>query len=252
MKFMAWIAKDRERVNVGRGFGASAATREIPSEAVHAFLGRVYQLMAFGLAVTGIVALIVASSPAAIELFIMNRGMMMFLVIAQFVTVLAFTALLTRVSAGVAGVMFFGYAALTGVTFSMIFLVYTSASIAGTFFITAGAFAGLSAYGALTKRNLDGLGGFLFMGLIGLVLASIVNIFLGSSAIYWLTTFVGVIVFTGLAAYDTSKLKQLAATSDLAGDQGRKLALRGALTLYLDFINLFLMLLRLFGDRRRN
>jgi FtsH-binding integral membrane protein len=156
------------------------------------------------------------------------------------------------VSTGVAAAMFFGYAALTGVTFSTIFLIYTSASIAGTFFITAGAFAALSAYGAITKRSLDGMGSFLFMGLIGLVLASIVNIFVGSSAIYWLTTFMGVIVFTGLVAYDTAKLKQLAAANDLRGDGLRKVALMGALTLYLDFINLFLFLLRLFGNRRRD
>ena len=259
MKFMAWIAKDNERVgnpnvNVGGGFGAFGGARSgaaVSSDATRGFLARVYQMMALGLGVTGLVALLIASSPAAVEYIVANRGVMMLLFVAQLVTVFAFTGLLNRVSAGVAGVMFFGYAALSGVTFSMIFLVYTSASIAGTFFITAGAFAGLSAYGYLTKRSLDGMGSFLFMGLIGLVLASIVNIFLGSPAIYWLTTFMGVIVFTGLAAYDTAKLKQLAATADVSGEQGRKLALRGALMLYLDFINLFLMLLRIFGGRRR-
>jgi FtsH-binding integral membrane protein len=178
----------------------------------------------------------------------------MLLVVAQFVTVLAFTGLINRVSAGAAAAMFFFYAALSGVTFSTIFLVYTASSIAGTFFITAGAFAGLSAYGLLTKRNLDGMGSFMFMGLIGLVIASVVNIFLHSPAVYWLTTFMGVIVFTGLAAYDTAKLKQLAAAQggDLSGEMGRKVALQGALTLYLDFINLFLFLLRIFGGRRRD
>jgi uncharacterized protein len=253
---MAWIAKDNERVNVGTGFGSGINSvgrgQSASTEAVRGFLGRVYQLMAFGLAVTGIVALLVAASPAATAFFLGNRGVMMVLVIAQFATVLAFTALVRRVSAVAAAAMFFGYAALTGITFSSIFLIYTGASIAGTFFVTAGAFAGLSAYGALTKRNLDGMGSFLFMGLIGLVLASIVNIFLASPAIYWLTTFMGVIVFTGLAAYDTAKLKQLAASTDTAGEQGSKLALQGALMLYLDFINLFLMLLRIFGGRRRD
>jgi hypothetical protein len=218
-------------------------------ETTNSFLGKVYRNMALGLGVTGIVAMLVASSPAALEFFVMNRGVMFMLIIAQLAMVFAFTGLLSRVSAGTAAVMFFVYAALTGVTFSTIFLVYTHGSIAGTFFVTAGAFAGLSAYGFVTKRNLEGFGSFLF---IGLVLASIVNIFLGSPAIYWLTTFMGVIVFTGLAAYDTAKLKRLAATSDVSGDHGRKLALQGALMLYLDFINLFLMLLRLFGDRRRN
>jgi FtsH-binding integral membrane protein len=252
MDRMAWIARDNERVNVGSGFGAVGARANVSTEATSGFLGRVYRMMALGLGVTGVVALLVASSPAAIEFFIMNRGVMIMLVIAQLVMVFAFTGLLSRVSAGTAAAMFFTYAALSGVTFSTIFLVYTSASIAGTFFVTAGAFAGVSAYGYVTKRSLDGLGSFLFMGLIGLVLASIVNIFLGSPAIYWLTTFMGVIVFTGLAAYDTAKLKQLAASTDVSGDQGRKLALRGALMLYLDFINLFLMLLRIFGGRRRD
>jgi FtsH-binding integral membrane protein len=249
---MAWIARDNERVNVGTGFRAATGGRNLTAESANAFLGRVYRLMALGLAVTGVVALLVASNPAATQFFLMNRGMLMFLVVAQFVTVLAFTGLLNRVSAGTAAAMFFGYAALSGITFASIFLVYTGRSIAGTFFITAGAFAGLSAYGALTKRNLDGMGSFLFMGLIGLVLASVVNIFLGSPAIYWLTTFMGVIVFTGLAAYDTAKLKQLASTADVSGEMGSKLALQGALMLYLDFINLFIMLLRIFGDRRRN
>ena len=249
---MAWIARDSERVNVGTGFGAIPGGRNLTAETTRTFLGRVYQMMALGRAVTGVVALLVASNPAAVQFFLVNRGMLMLLIIAQLVTVFAFTGLLNRVSAVTAAAMFFGYAALTGVTFSMIFLVYTSASIAGTFFITAGAFAGLSAYGAVTKRNLDGMGSFLFMGLIGLVLASFVNMFLGSPAIYWLTTFMGVIVFTGLTAYDTAKLKQLAASTDVSGDHGSKLALQGALMLYLDFINLFLMLLRLFGGRRRD
>ncbi len=251
-KCMAWIARDNERVNVGTGFGNLGNRVAASVETTNSFLGRVYRTMALGLGVTGVVAMLVASSPAALEYLVMNRGVMFMLIIAQLVMVFAFTGLLSRVSAAVAGAMFFAYAALTGVTFSTIFLIYTHGSIAGTFFVTAGAFAGLSAYGALTKRDLSGMGSFLFMGLIGLVLASVVNIFLGSPAIYWLTTFMGVIVFTGLAAYDTAKLKQLAATSDVSGDRGRKLALQGALMLYLDFINLFLMLLRLFGNRRRD
>jgi len=252
---MAWIQRDTgpvRRVNVGDGLGAYVPAGAAGVESLSGFLSKVYQLMAAGLAVTGIVALLVAASPALLEMLVLNRGVLFFLVIAQLVTVFAFTSLAHRVSTGVAAAMFFGYAALTGVTFSTIFLVYTSASIAGTFFVTAGAFAALSAYGAITKRDLTGLGSFLFMGLVGLILASIINLFVGSAAIYWLTTFMGVIVFTGLTAYDTAKLKQLAATSDVSGEVGRKLALQGALMLYLDFINLFLYLLRLFGDRRRN
>lgn len=239
-------------MKVGSGLGAYVDARVVPSDDVRTFLGRVYQLMAAGLTVTGVVALLIASNPAALQFIVMNRGLMWGLIIAQFITVVAFSSMLQRVSSATAAAMFFFYAALTGVTFSTIFLIYTSASIAGTFFITAGAFAGLSAYGAVTKRSLDGMGSFLFMGLIGLVLASIVNIFVGSTAIYWLTTFMGVIIFTGLVAYDTNKLKQLAASSDLRGDGLRKMALMGALTLYLDFINLFLFLLRIFGNRRRD
>jgi FtsH-binding integral membrane protein len=252
MQSMGWIARDDERVNVGTGFGRLGDRAAASAETTNSFLGRVYRTMALGLGVTGLVAMAVASSQAALQFLVMNRIVMLLLIIAQFVMVFAFTGLLNRVSAAAAAAMFFTYAALTGVTFSTIFLVYTHGSIAGTFFVTAGAFAGVSAYGAVTKRNLDGFGSFLFMGLIGLVLASVVNIFLGSPAIYWLTTFMGVIVFTGLAAYDTAKLKQLAAMTDVSGDRGRKLALQGALMLYLDFINLFLILLRLFGSRRRD
>jgi FtsH-binding integral membrane protein len=252
MKRMAWIADNgNQNVNVGTGFRPAGA-RGLSADATRTFLTRVFQTMALGLGVTGLVAALVASSPAAIGFFLGNPGVMIVLILAQLGMVFGFSAVVTRASAGAAAAMFFGYAALMGVTFSVILLRYTGASIAGTFFITAGAFGGVAAYGALTKRDLSGMGSFLMMGLIGLVIASIVNIFLGSPAIYWLTTFMGVIVFTGLAAYDTAKLKQLAASTDVSGDMGRKLALQGALMLYLDFINLFLMLLRIFGDRRRS
>ncbi len=245
---MAWIAQDGNRV----GTGAFAGTRNHTEDAARAFLGRVYRFMSMGLGVTGVVALLVASSPAALSFLILNRGVFMALIIAQLVMVVAFSSLAQRVSAGTAAAMFFGYAALSGVTFAAIFLIYTAASIGGTFLVTAGMFGGLSAYGAITRRKLDGLGSFLFMGLIGLVIASVVNIFLGSPALYWLTTFMGVIVFTGLTAYDTAKLKALAANLDGGKQRETKLALQGALILYLDFINLFLMLLRLFGGRRRD
>ncbi len=251
MDLMAWIANNGENVNVGSGFRPAGA-RGVSADATRSFLTRVFQTMALGLGVTGLVAALVASSPAAIAFFLGNRAVMMVLVLAQLGMVFGFSAVVTRASAGAAAAMFFGYAALMGITFSAILLSYTGASIASTFFITAGAFGGVAAYGAITKRDLSGMGSFLMMGLIGLVIASIVNIFLGSPAIYWLTTFMGVIVFTGLAAYDTAKLKQLAANVDVSGEQGRKLALQGALMLYLDFINLFLMLLRIFGNRRRD
>jgi uncharacterized protein len=246
---MAWIANERRVPSEGI---AGTAGRALGADATRVFLGRVYRLMALGLGVTGLVAMVVAGSPAALEFFVLNRGVFFLVIIAQLVTVVAFSAMVGRVSAGTATAMFFGYAALSGITFSSIFLTYTGASIASTFFVTAGAFAGLSVYGAITKRDLSGVGSFAMMGLWGLILASVVNIFLGSSMLYWLTTFMGVVVFTGLAAYDTAKLKALAAQNDLSGAAGQRAALQGALMLYLDFINLFLMLLRIFGGRRRD
>jgi FtsH-binding integral membrane protein len=241
---MAWIGSNETRaqaIPVGR---VSSGL----DEAARAFLQRVYLFMALGLGATGLVALAVASSPAALG-FIFGTPLVFFgLIIAQLLLVVSFSAAAPRVSVGTAAAMFFGYAALSGVTFSVIFLRYTAASIASTFLVTGGMFAALSVYGVVTRRNLASLGSFCFMGLIGLVIASMVNIFLGSSMLYWLTTFVGVIVFTGLTAYDTAKLKQLGA----AGQSDTRVALQGALVLYLDFINLFLMLLRIFGGRRRD
>lgn len=244
---MPWVSENRTRAV------PFAGARNWTDEAARRFLGRVYRFMAVGLGVTGAVALFVASSPALLSFFVANRGVFMAVLLAQLVMVLAFTPVATRASAGAAAAMFFGYAALSGITFASLFLVYTGGSIASTFLVTGGAFAGLSAYGALTKRNLDGWGSFLFMGLIGLVIGSVVNLFLGSPMLYWLTTFVGVIVFTGLTAYDTAKLKAIgAAASETDGEAATKQALQGALVLYLDFVNLFLLLLRLFGGRRRD
>lgn len=208
-----------------------------------AFLGRVYRWMAVGLGITGVTAMGVASSPEALAL-IFGTPLFFGLIIAQFLIVMAFSPLVGKVSPVVAGVMFSVYAALTGATLSVIFLRYEIGSIAATFFITAGSFAGLSAYGLLTRRSLTSWGSFLFMGLFGIILASVVNIFLGSAMIQWIVSLVSVVVFTGLIAYDTQRLKDLA---PVAGPNG---AVHGALLLYLDFINLFLALLRLFGSRR--
>ncbi len=149
--------------------------------------------------------------------------------------------------------MLLAYSALNGVTMASIFMLYTRSSIASTFLVTAGTFGALAAYGTVTKRDLSSLGSFVMMGLVGVVIASIVNLFLGSPMLYWLTTFAGVLVFTGLTVYDTAKLKSLAAVAAGQGREGEtKLALQGALSLYLDFVNLFLMLLRIFGGRRRD
>ena len=214
-----------------------------------AFLRKVYAYMAGGLFATAVTATAVASSETLVELILGNRIVFYGLLLGEIGMVLAFSSVVNRLSTAAAAAFFFAYAVINGLTLSVIFLAYTASSIGSTFFVTAGTFGALSAYGYATKRDLSGLGSFAMMGLIGLVIASIVNIFLGSTMIYWLTTFVGVIVFTALTAYDTQKLKQFALSSS-SPDEQNKVALQGALMLYLDFINLFLYLLRLLGRRR--
>jgi len=207
-----------------------------------------YRWMSLGLALTGIVALAIAHSPAAVDALLGNRILFYALLFGQLGLVVALSAMATRVSTGVAALMFFGYAALTGVTFSTLFLIYTATSIASTFFVTAGAFAGLSAFGAVTRRDLSAIGRFAIFALIGVILASLANLFLRSSGLEWAITFFGVVLFAGLTAYDTQRLKAMFEQ----GSTSPNLPLVGALTLYLDFINMFLFLLRIFGDRRRD
>jgi len=214
----------------------------------NAFFRKVYAYMAGGLFATGVTAMAVASSEVLVNAIWGNRILFIGLMIAEFIMVVAFSKVVEKLSAPAAAAFFLAYAVLNGVTLSIIFLAYTASSIASTFFVTAGTFGALSVYGYATKRDLTGVGNFAIMGLIGLVIASIVNIFLKSPMMYWLTTFVGVIVFTALTAYDTQKLKHFAQVS--GAEQQSKVALQGALMLYLDFINLFLYLLRLFGRRR--
>ena len=212
-----------------------------------AFFRKVYAYMAGGLFATGVTATVVASNESLVNMILGNRIVFYGLLIAEFVMVLAFSKVVERLSTSAAAAFFVAYAVLNGLTMSVIFLVYTASSIGSTFFVTAGAFGALSAYGYVTKRDLTGVGNFAMMGLIGLIIASIVNLFLNSPMIYW--NFVGVIVFTALTAYDTQKLKAFAASS-ATPDQQSKVALQGALMLYLDFINLFLFMLRLLGRRR--
>jgi uncharacterized protein len=226
-------------------YQAAARPLVAPTESANDILWVTYRWMSVGLGITGLVAWLVSQSPAALDLVVGNRFVFYGLLIAQLGLVFAFSSVAARATTAVAGAMFFVYAALTGLTFSVIFLLYTSSSIASTFLITAGAFAGLSVFGAVTKRDLSGVGRFAIFALIGLIIASVVNFFLASTALMWLTTFAGVAIFAALTAYDTQKLKAL-----YAAGAGGNLALRGALTLYLDFINMFLFLLRLFGRRR--
>ena len=214
-----------------------------------AFLRKVYAFMSAGLFATAVTATVVASSETMLRMIVGNPIVFYGLLFGELGMVLAFSALANRLSAVAAGALFFTYAVVNGLTLSVIFLAYTASSIGSTFFVTAGTFGALSLYGYATKRDLSGLGSFAMMGLIGLIIASVVNLFLHSSMIYWLTTFVGVIVFTALTAYDTQKLKRYGESVTNPQDQ-TKVAMQGALTLYLDFINLFLYMLRLLGRRR--
>ncbi len=216
------------------------------------FMAAVYRWMAFGLALTGIVAWAVSSTPGLLSAFYRFQdghlvgvtGLFWAVGIAELALVFLFAPVVQRASLGAAVAMFLAYCALTGVTFSVYLLAYTATSIASTLFITGGAFFGLSLYASATKRDLGAWRSFLFIGLIGIILASIVNMFLRSNAAEFVISCAGVVVFAGLTAYDTQKLRQMAEYGE------ERHALIGALALYLDFINLFLFLLRFMGRRR--
>ncbi|MBT1072837.1 Bax inhibitor-1/YccA family protein [Pelotalea chapellei] len=207
---------------------------------------QVYAWMGAGLAITAFMALITLSSPAILNLVLGNRLVFYGLMIGELALVFTLSGAINKLSVATATLLFVAYSALNGITLSTVALVYTASSITSTFVTTGGMFGAMSLYGYFTKRDLTSWGSFLFMGLIGVVIASVVNIFVGSSPASWVISGIGVIVFTGLTAYDTWKIKAMAAQ----GTEGRKPAILGALTLYLDFINLFLMLLRFTGNRR--
>jgi hypothetical protein len=214
------------------------------------FVRKVYNWMGLGLATTALVSLFTASSPSLLAFIFGNPLVFFGLIIAELGLVMWLGAGINRMEASTAVFMFFLYSALNGLTLSAIFITYTSASIANTFFVSAGTFGAMSLYGYTTRRDLTSWGSFLTMGLIGIILASLVNFFFHSEAIYWLVTYAGIIVFVGLAAYDTQKIKAMASHGFGDQESERKGAVIGALQLYLDFINLFLMLLRIFGRRR--
>lgn len=213
------------------------------------FIRGVFNWMALGLAATAIAALLVVDSGMVYSIT-RHPMLLMLLIIGELGIVLALGAAINKIGSAAALFLFFAYAILTGVTLSTVFLVYTKGSIAGTFFITGGTFAAMSAYGYVTKRDLTSLGGFLMMGLIGIILASVVNIFLRSSGFQWLITYAGIAIFIGLTAYDTQAIKAMASAGFSGSEEERKGAIIGALRLYLDFINLFLLLLRIFGRGR--
>lgn len=203
----------------------------------------VYGWMSGGLLLTALVSVITASSPALLQAILGNRILFYALLFGELGLVVAISGAINRISAATASLLFLLYAALNGLTMSTIFVVYTHSSIASTFLVSAAMFGAMSLYGYLTKSDLSSWGSFLFMGLVGVVIASLVNIFLHSSMLNWVLSLCGIIVFTGLTAYDTQRIKQM-------GNTGGKGAILGALTLYLDFINMFLLLLRFLGDRR--
>jgi uncharacterized protein len=217
---------------------------------VNTYVRSVYNWMCIGLAVTGFLAYYVANNDSMRNMI--SGGMLWVIIIAELGLVFAISGMIDRMSAGTATALFVLYSALNGAMLSSIFVVYSSSSIASTFFICAGTFLGCSIYGWTTKRDLTSIGGFMMMGLIGIIIASLVNIFMGSAMVNAVISYIGVIVFVGLTAYDTQKIKDMAISQPdgIDGAAIRKGAILGALSLYLDFINLFLMLLRIFGSSR--
>ena len=238
---MSYDAGNRRTIAVGR---AAAAV----DEGLRQYMLRVYNYMASGLALTGIIAYLTASSETMIQA-IFGTPLMWLVMLAPLGFVFFLSFRINKMSYAAAQLTFWAFAAVMGLSIAWIFIAFTGASIARVFFITAGTFAAMSLYGYTTKRDLSAWGSFLFMGLIGIIIAAVVNIFIGSTALQFAISVIGVIVFTGLTAYDTQSIKELYLESDSQEIAGKKTVM-GALRLYLDFINLFIMLLQLLGNRR--
>lgn len=214
-----------------------------------ALMRKVYIWMAMALAITGVTALGVASSPNLLALIFSSKLLFFGLIIAELALVILITARLQKLSLTTATLFFVLFAVINGVTLSSIFVIYTMASIAQTFFICSATFGVMAVYGYTTKRDLSSMGKLLFMALIGLIIATVVNIFMRSSGLDMAISYIGVLVFVGLTAWDTQKIKLMLANAEDMGEGAQKIALIGALSLYLDFINLFIYLLRIFGRR---
>ncbi len=235
--------------------GARAGQSEALDQGLRAYMLRIYNYMAIGVAITGVAALVtvnLAVQNGQLTGFgqaIYNSPLQWVIMLAPLAIVFLFAARVHRMSVGTAQAVFWGFAALMGVSLSSIFLVFTGESIVRVFFITAASFGALSLWGYTTKRDISGWGSFLFIGLIGIIIASIVNIFLGSSAVQFAVSVIGVLVFAGLTAWDTQRLKN--AYFQVGGNEAMigQLAISGALSLYLNFINMFIMMLQLFGNR---
>lgn len=214
------------------------------------FMTKVYGWMTIALLITAFSSMFTLSSPALLELIFGNKLVFYGLIIGELLLVGSLVLAVQKMSPTMAAIVFIGYSALNGLTLASIFLIYTAGSIALTFFITAGTFAVMSIYGYITKADLTRIGNLALMALVGIIIASIANFFLQSETLYWIISYIGVAVFVGLVAYDTQKIKNLSDSIDVNSAEGKRASLIGALTLYLDFINLFLFLLRLFGSRK--
>ena len=233
---------------IDRNFSTTTKSEALVDVGLREYMLKVYNYMATGLGLTGLTAYFVAITPS---LYNAIYGTPLFWVVALSPLGFVFylSARLHKISFSKAQTMFWLFSGVMGLSMAYIFIAYTGASIARVFFITAGTFAAMSIYGYTTKKDLTRLGSFLMMGLIGIIIASIVNIFMKSTMMYFVISIIGVLIFVGLTAYDTQKIKNMYSVSDSGEVMGKK-AVMGALTLYLDFINLFIMLLMLFGQRR--
>ena len=221
-----------------------------PSTTLPVLMRKVYTWMALALVITGITAYGVATTPSLIEAIVMNRILFWGLVIAEFGIVIGISRMLHKLSLTTATLMFIAYSVINGATLSIFLLLYTAESIGMVFFITAATFGVMAFIGYITKTDLSKIGNILYMALIGLVIATVVNLFVNSSGFQLILSYVGVIIFVGLTAYDTQKIKLMLNEQSSADESAQKLALLGALSLYLDFVNLFIYLLRILGDRR--
>jgi len=232
--------------------GNERAAVQTTTDASTVFLAKVFNWMAVGLGLTGLAAFLTVNSEAALQFVFGNPMVFYGLIIGELGLVFYLSARVEKISAQAATGLFIVYSVLNGVTLSAILLLYTKTSVAATFFITAGMFGAMAVYGFVTKRDLSSWGSFLFMGLIGIIIAAVVNLFLASPMLSWVISGIGVLVFTGLTAYDVQKITRMGEQGIMNSGEAaiRKGAIMGALALYLDFINLFLMLLRLLGDRR--
>ncbi len=228
----------------------NAATREAEvAAAFPALMRKVYLWMTMAMVITGLTAYLVATNSNIISFIYSNQAVMWGLIIAELAIVIGVTAAINKLSLPVATLLFVLYSVINGALLSSIFLIYTMSSIATVFFITAATFGAMSLFGYFTKQDLTSWGKILMMALIGLIIATVVNLFVKSSGLEMIVSYVGVLIFVGLTAYDTQKIKQMCLQAPDAGESMQKLALLGALSLYLDFINLFLYLLRIFGRR---